>query len=139
MKDTISDTGDSLKKTSRPAFKDMIVSIARHKTCIEDTALTYQFPLSILENWTMDGGSPREPTPSAFPQFNSIIENSLRVARVNMSVVWCLSESGQLAIINDINSLRAAIMDHQNAGKSTIQLYVVKNSDLMNLPKHIPK
>ena len=55
-----------------------------------------------------------------------IIEMRLNVSLADMSIVWCLVGSGQLAVLNDIQSLRAVILDHQTAGKHAIQLYVVK-------------
>ncbi|KAG9668141.1 hypothetical protein KCU99_g8525, partial [Aureobasidium melanogenum] len=137
MNDTIGSADGDPCKISRPAFRDMIVSIARHKTSFEDSTFTCRFSLEVLEKGVWEGTDYLKV--SALFQFYSIIEHRLSISRTDMSVVWCLTESGQLAVINDIDSLRAAAKDHQNAGKGTIQLYLVKNSDMKNLPKHTPK
>lgn len=60
-------------------------------------------------------------------------------------------------MVNDLDSLSAAVKNHQGAGKNAIQLFVVKNSgkaeimpelmaqtvntclDITNLPKMLPK
>ncbi|KAG9750163.1 hypothetical protein KCU73_g6647, partial [Aureobasidium melanogenum] len=137
MNNPVGSTDGNPCKTSRPASRDMIVSIARHKTSFEDSTFTCQLPLGVLHKGVWEGTDYLE-VPALF-QFYSIIEHRLSTSRTDMSVVWCLTESGQLAVINDIDSLRAAVKDHQNAGKGTIQLYLVNNSDMMNLPKHTSK
>lgn len=48
------------------------------------------------------------------------------------SIVWRMNESGQIAFVRSPASLFAAIIDHKNAGKKTVQLFIVKNdSELM--------
>lgn len=126
MKSGSSATSDTLDMVPRHAFEDMIVSVARHKTSIGDSKFTYQFPLSALASH-VSGGTHLLNNPS-FAQFNSIVERGLGISRSEMSVVWCLTESGQLAVINDLDSLCAAVLDHQNAFQSIVQLYAVKNS-----------
>lgn len=129
MASTPSTKDGTNNKAYRPAFKDMIVSISRHKVSFEDTTFTYQFPLSCL------GRSNSDPPPTvfhylsldAYTRLDSIIDENLRVSRTDMSLVWCLTESDQVAIIKDFRTLGTAVLDHQNAGKGMVQLYLVKS------------
>jgi hypothetical protein len=81
---------------------DMIVSVTRHKNSIKEQA--------------------------GFADLNKMLEARLAVSLDDLSIVWCLAESGQLAVVNDRDSLTAAIRDHQSAVKHAVLLYVVKNS-----------
>ncbi|CAD0083787.1 unnamed protein product [Aureobasidium vineae] len=111
-----------------PVFDDMTISISRHENYFEDTTFTYQFPLSALNTQDIRAHTLNQWLgQSAFDMLSSYIEGSLHIPLTDMSIVWCLSESGQLAVINDRCGLIAAIMNHQNAGRSTVHLYVVKN------------
>lgn len=116
--------------TPRPAFKDMIVSIARHKIDTSDSTFTYQFPL-----WALKMGQPTSQdylddwlSVLAAEILEMFIQKHLGIPLADISVVWSMSGSGQLAVVNDRPSLCAAIMDHQRSSKPVIQLYVVKNS-----------
>ncbi|KAH0008523.1 hypothetical protein KCU78_g11195, partial [Aureobasidium melanogenum] len=134
-------TGDTLERISRPAFSDMIVSVARHKTGFADSTFTYQFPLWNFSA-TQSGSQDHLRTwinPFVADTMKSTIQDRLDVSLTDMSVVWCMSGSGQVAVVNDKNSLCAAIMDHQYTGKRVVQLYVVKNSNMTDLPKHFFK
>ena len=99
----------------RPDPRYMTISAARHKNSNEDDAFTCQFPLLNIELSYAD----------SFNRLKSMLEARLRVSLKDMFVVWCLVESGQLTVLNDFDSLRVAILDHQNAGKHNIHLYVV--------------
>ncbi|KAH0360686.1 hypothetical protein KCU65_g9240, partial [Aureobasidium melanogenum] len=118
----------------------MIVSVARHETHVGDSNFTYQFPLWTLQN---SQAKPQDDlrtwiTSYAADAMRSMIQDRLHVSFSDISVVWSMGDSGQLAVVNDRHSLCVAIMDHQRVGKTIIQLYVVKNSkDMTDLPKHL--
>ncbi|KAH0363548.1 hypothetical protein KCU65_g7372, partial [Aureobasidium melanogenum] len=47
----------------------------------------------------------------------------------NWCLVWPMSESGKLGRVYDDVSLQAAVQDYRRAGKSIVELYVIKNKD----------
>ncbi|KAH0160023.1 hypothetical protein KCU67_g6889, partial [Aureobasidium melanogenum] len=126
------------RKAYRPEARNMIVSISRHKNSLEDLTFTYQFPLSTIRSLDKDLFVQTSTFPSwAVARLRSLVEIGLHTSLTDMSMVWRLSESDQIATISDAETLCAAILDHQNAGKSMIQLNLVKNSDITRLPKHL--
>ena len=135
---------------SRPELDDMIVSATRHRKSIEDSDFTSQFRLrKIFYAGFMSLESVQK--------LNAVLEDRLHISLTDnsMSIVWCLVESGQVAVVNDYESLCAVVKDHQNASKHAIQLYIVNNSgkvmpvpriqtaniclDITNFPKIFPK
>lgn len=112
----------------QPRVDMMIISVARHKNSIEDNVSTCQLPLVSINY---------QPNPSislyawlkseALETLKTMIEARLRISLAHMSIVWYMIESGQLATVNDRESLCAAIMDHINFRRYTIQLYVIDN------------
>jgi hypothetical protein len=112
----------------------MIVSVTRRRNSPQDNTCTCQFPLSHLGNSSTSSGSPSAWLKSASGDaLRSMIISRLGVSLTDMSVVWRLSESGQMGTINDRESMCAAILDHQNAGKYMIQLYVAKASGMAHI------
>jgi hypothetical protein len=121
-------TGDTPNTVSRPKYDDMIVSVTRHKKSNEDNTFTCQFPLSSLkdEDDNPDGSLDEYLVWNAFSKLKTTLKSRLENPLTDMSIVWCLVESGQLAVLNNREALCAAIMDFRNAGKHAVQLYVVK-------------
>lgn len=118
-------TGGTPGTVSHSRLNDMIVSVTRHKNSPEDNAFTCQFRLTSISttnlmSCTVDAES--------VGKLRSMLEDRLCVSLTDMSIVWRLFETRQVAVITDLESLATAIVDHSSAGKYTIQLYVVKNS-----------
>lgn len=121
-------SGPVLDRVLIPRVDMMIVSVARHKNSIEDKVSTCQLPLASINY---------QPNPSislyawlkleALETLKMMIEARLRISLAHMSIVWYMIESGQLATVSDRESLCAAIMDHINFHRYTIQLYVIDN------------
>jgi hypothetical protein len=116
---------------SRPKLDEMIVSVNRRQDLLTiDNAFTCQFPLSDLTYFHAN------PTnipvmwlkQVAYTDLLTLLEARLKTCLDEMTIVWCLAETGQLAIVNDRSSLCAAIMNHQHSGKHLIQLYIVDDS-----------
>jgi hypothetical protein len=123
---------------SRPSFEDMIVSVTRHRKSDKDDAFTCQFPLEILKDDDEDSYSASDYLKGgAFKELKSKLEDRLKIPLTDMSIMWCLAQFTQLAMVNDRHSLCAAVMNHQYAGESVIELYVVKNSGKVTIdPEH---
>jgi hypothetical protein len=122
-------SGDTSNKVSRPSFDEMIISVTRHRKSDEDDAFTYQFPVEVLK----DDDEDSDPScdyleEDAFKDLKTKLEHRLKISLTGMSTMWCLAQSTQLAIVNDRDSLCAAIMNHQYAGEDVVELRVVKNS-----------
>ena len=125
---TIMASGPAPGMVLQPRVDMMIVSVARHKNSIEDNVSICQLPLVSINY---------QPNPSislyawlkseALQTLRTMIEARLRISLAHMSIVWYMIESGQLATVIDRESLCAAIMDHINFRRYTIQLYVVDN------------
>lgn len=125
---TIMASGPASGMVRQPGADMMIISVARHKNSIEDKVSTCQLPLASINY---------QPNPSislyawlkpeALETLKTMIEVRLRISLAHMSMVWYMIESGQLATVSNRESLCAAIMDHINSRRYTIQLYVVDN------------
>ncbi|THV86922.1 hypothetical protein D6D29_01122 [Aureobasidium pullulans] len=105
---------------------DMIVSITRHRRAVNDITYTYQLPLfgkQVHGDQTYDG-------------LIESVRNRLELASdpVDSSIVWRMEETGQIAFVRSPASLFAAIIDHKNAGKKTVQLFIVKNDNVTCVP-----
>lgn len=119
--------GGTPGKVSRPKVQNMLIFASRHKTSTEDNDFTYQFPLLSIGLQSDINGNPYDPLrKNVLADLSSMLEAHLCVSLTEMSIVWCQVDSGQVAVVKDSGTLCAAVMDHQNAGKHTIQLYVVK-------------
>jgi hypothetical protein len=110
---------------ARPQLEHMIVSVNRQKQFSGDMQWTTQFP---LENLRSSNDIAISIGNLSFSRLlGEISENLLnQVQEQGLSVVWVMSSIDQLGVVSDNGSLRAAVLDHQNAGKHTIQLYVVR-------------
>jgi hypothetical protein len=110
---------------ARPELEHMIVSVNRQKLSSDDMQWTTQFP---LENLRSSNDKLFSISKLSFSRLLGEIWDNLRreVQEEGLSVVWVMSAIDQLGVVRDDGSLRAAILDHQNAGKHTIQLYVIR-------------
>jgi hypothetical protein len=110
---------------TRPELEHMIVSVNRQKLSSDDMQWTTQFP---LENLRSSNDKVFSISKLSFSRLLGEIWDNLRreVQEEGLSVVWVMSAIDQLGVVRDDGSLRAAILDHQNAGKHTIQLYVIR-------------
>jgi len=111
--------------SARPELEHMILSVDRQKLSSDDMQWTTQFPLKNLSN-------SKDNALSISTLFSSRllgeIYDNLRsqVQEGGLSIVWVMSVIDQLGVVRDDGSLRAAVLDHQNSGQYTIQLYVVR-------------
>ncbi|KAG9750162.1 hypothetical protein KCU73_g6648, partial [Aureobasidium melanogenum] len=110
---------------TRPELEHMIVSVNRQKIVSDDMDWTTQFPLDDLRSSTTGNFSISQLSHS---RLVGEISEKIRsnVESEGLSVVWVMSNINQLGIVRDTGSLRAAVLDHQHAGKHIIQLYVVR-------------
>ncbi|CAD0110279.1 unnamed protein product [Aureobasidium uvarum] len=124
----------------RPDLEHMIVSVNRQKRASDDMQWTTQFPLENLRNSTMSNDA-FSISQLSYSRLVGEISDNLRsqVEEEGLSIVWVMSAIEQLGVVRDNGSLRAAVLDHQNTEKHTIQLYVVRekfiNSKTFILPK----
>ncbi|CAD0093813.1 unnamed protein product [Aureobasidium mustum] len=118
--DTASTTSNESQLTEKPSEDDMIVSITRQRRSAMDVSHTYQVPLSKIE-------SRRSSHKSLIALFKSILRCRLQTGMDGRSIVWRMSETDQIAFVCSSNSFAAAVLDHKNANKKTIQLFVVEN------------
>ncbi|KAI4758809.1 hypothetical protein E4T52_08984 [Aureobasidium sp. EXF-3400] len=111
----------------RPQLEHMIVSVNRQKQFSSDMQWTTQFP---LENLRSSNDIAISISDLSFSRLlGEISENLLnQVQEQGLSVVWVMSVIDQLGVVSDNGSLKAAVLDHQNAAKHTIQLYVVRET-----------
>lgn len=112
---------------------DMIVSITRHRRAADDATYTYQFPLFA---WKQARGD------TIYNSLVTAVQNRLGLSlnKGDSSIVWRMNESGQIAFVRSPSSLHAAILDHKNAGKKTVRLFIVKNdSELMKNSLESPR
>ena len=111
----------------RPQLEHMIVSVNRQKQFSSDMQWTTQFP---LENLRSSNDIAISISNLSFSRLlGEISENLLsQVQEQGLSVVWVMSVIDQLGVVSDNGSLKAAVLDHQNAGKHTIQLCVVRET-----------
>jgi hypothetical protein len=116
---------DQHKPPSRPELEHMIVAVNRQKLSSDDMQWTTQFP---LENLRSSNDKSLSISKLSFSRLLGEISDNLRseVNEEGLSVVWVLSNIDQLGVVRDDGSLRAVVLDHQNAGKHTVQLYVVR-------------
>ena len=103
----------------------MIVSVNRQKLSSDDMQWTTQFP---LEGLRTSKDSPISINKLLFSRLLDEIYDNLRnqVQEEGLSVVWVMSSIDQLGVIRDDSSLRASVLDHQNAGKNKGLLFVVR-------------
>jgi hypothetical protein len=116
---------------SLPKLDEMIVSVNRRQDHSSiDNAFTCQFPLSDLTYF--HANSTNIPVmwlkQVGHTDLKILLGTRPKTCLDEMTIVWCLAETGQLAIVNDRSSLYAAIMNHQHSGKHLIQLYLVDDS-----------
>ncbi|KAI5197398.1 hypothetical protein AUEXF2481DRAFT_2751 [Aureobasidium subglaciale EXF-2481] len=114
--------------STRPLLGDMVVSINRQKMFSDDSEWTAQFLLKELGR-----------TPSGSLSIDQLlyaclcgeVDDKLRcnIETAGITLVWILSGTDQLGVIRNDSSLKAAVVDHQNHGKYTMHLYVVKLRD----------
>ncbi|KAI4856132.1 hypothetical protein E4T45_02414 [Aureobasidium sp. EXF-8846] len=116
---------DQHKPPARPELEHMIVSVNRQKLSSDDMQWTTQFP---LENLRSSNDKISSISKLSFSRLLGEISDNLRseVQDEGLSIVWVVSNIEQLRVVRDDGSLRAVILDHQNAGKHTVQLYVVR-------------
>jgi hypothetical protein len=110
---------------ARPELEHMIVSVNRQKLSSDDMQWTTQFP---LENLRSSNDKVISISKLSFSRLLGEISDNLRseVQEEGLSIVWVMSAIEQLGVVRDDGSLRAAVLDHQNTGKHTIQLYVIR-------------
>lgn len=115
---------DRVLPPTRPELGHMIVSVNRQKIVSDDMDWTTQFPLEDLRSSTAGDFSINQLSHS---RLLGEISEKIRsnVESEGNSVVWVMSAIDQLGIVRDNGSLRAAVLDHQIAGKHIVQLYIV--------------
>ncbi|THY96262.1 hypothetical protein D6C95_05213 [Aureobasidium pullulans] len=106
---------------------DMIVSITRHRRAADDATYTYQFPLFAWRNSSAK---------VMYEDLLRIVRRRLKLPldKEDSSIIWRMEDSGQIAFVRSPNSLLAALLDHKNAGKKTVQLFIVKNDNVTCVP-----
>ncbi|KAH0360687.1 hypothetical protein KCU65_g9241, partial [Aureobasidium melanogenum] len=116
---------DHAMPATRPELGHMFVSVNRQKIVSDDIDWTTQLPLEDLRSSTTGDFSINQLSHS---RLVGEISDKIRsnVESEGLSVVWVMSNINQLGIVRDNGSLRAAVWDHQHAGKHIIQLYVVR-------------
>lgn len=110
--------------STRPELGHMIVSVNRQKIVSDDMDWTTQFPLDDLRSsktgtFSIDQLSHSRLLGEISEKIRSNVESE------GNFVVWVMSTIDQLGIVRDNGSLKAAVLDHQIAGKHIVQLYVV--------------
>jgi hypothetical protein len=112
------------KPPAHPELEHMIVSVNRQKLSSDDMQWTTQFPLANLRS---SNDKSLSISKLSFSRLLGEISDNLRseVQEEGLYVVWVMSNIEQLGVVRDDGSLRAVILDHQNAGKHTVQLCVV--------------
>lgn len=110
---------------TRPELEHMIVSVTRQKLSSDDMQWTTQLPLNNLSSSKDNAFSISK---LSFSHLLGEIYDNLRsqVQEEGLPIVWVMSTINQLGIVRDDGSLRAAVLDHQNSGQYTVQLYVVR-------------
>ncbi|KAI4721816.1 hypothetical protein E4T48_01827 [Aureobasidium sp. EXF-10727] len=110
----------------RPELQHMIVSVNRQKYTSDDLQWTTQFPLenlripsTVTNTFSIDQLSYSRLLGEIFDNLRKQVEEE------GLSIVWVMSGIEQLGIVRDNGSLRAAVLDHQNVGKYTVQFYIV--------------
>lgn len=123
--------------STRPELEHMIVSINRQKLVSDDMEWTTQFPLNDLRNSTTGDFLINQ---LSYSRLIGEISDKIRsnVGEEGLSVVWVMSAINQLGIVRDNGSLKAAVLDHQHAGKHIIQLYVVREKGKSAVSSNIP-
>ena len=111
--------------TARPELEHMIVSVNRQKYSSDDMQWTTQLPLNNLSSSKDNAFSISK---LSFSLLLGEIYDNLRsqVHEEGLSIVWVMSAIDQLGVVRDNGSLMAVVLDHQNSGQHTIQLYVVR-------------
>ncbi|KAH0284934.1 hypothetical protein KCU62_g7950, partial [Aureobasidium sp. EXF-3399] len=122
---SLNNNGSHCIPAARPEFEHMIVSVNRQKLSSDDMQWTTQFPLKDLSNSKDNAISI---STFFFSRLLGEIYDNLRsqAQEEGLSVVWVMSAIGQLGVVRDDGSLRAVVLDHQNSGQHTVQLYVVR-------------
>ncbi|THW21657.1 hypothetical protein D6D02_00248 [Aureobasidium pullulans] len=106
---------------------DMIISITRHRRALNDATYTYQIPLSVQKKFSAKG---------MYEDLLSVVRVRLELSldKEDSSIIWRMEDSGQIAFVRSPNSLLAALLDHKNAGKKVVQLFIVKNDNVTCVP-----
>ncbi|KEQ63624.1 uncharacterized protein M437DRAFT_46451 [Aureobasidium melanogenum CBS 110374] len=125
-------TADVPQAIERANEHNMIVSYTRHRRSADDVTYTYQVPLSKIRWKDLDDQELLESLKRA-------LHTRLDVSGEGYSFVWRMADTDQIAFIRSRNSFEAAILDHKNANKKIIQIFVVSNDSksihfLKNLP-----
>ena len=117
----------------RPRIEDIIASITRHKDGPGDMTYTYQFPVTTV----MDPNEPYVNLPR-WHHFTDLIQQHIDVVPDNKRlIVWCMGGSGRLGTVKDQTSLEAAVLDHQNYGKTVVELFVVDHDGELWVPREL--
>ncbi|KAG9520373.1 hypothetical protein KCU93_g7729, partial [Aureobasidium melanogenum] len=125
--DTTSTTTSASQLVEKPSEDDMIISYTRHRRSTTDVTYTYQLPLSWFEDV-------RYSDQAILSGLKAILRARLDIDKDDHSIVWRMSETNQIAFVNSKNSFNAAVLNHKNANKKTIQLFVVRNDNIHCLP-----
>ncbi|KAG9512609.1 hypothetical protein KCV07_g9328, partial [Aureobasidium melanogenum] len=125
--------------TVRPREEEMIVSYTRHRRSTNDVTYTSQFPLvariKSVTPGNVVGGIQLVPAEQRFLEgLKYMLRDVLEIDGDDYSVVWRMSETGQIAFVNFMHSFDVAVLDHKNANKKIIQLFVVSNDNIHDLP-----
>lgn len=119
---------DASPTTTEPSEDNMIVSYTRHRRSANDATYTYQFPLARV--------TPADTKEIFLMRLKYMLADCLDTLGIGYSVVWRMSETGQIAFVRCQSSFEAAVLDHKNANKKVIQLFVVKNDSKFMLSAH---
>ncbi|KAG9580648.1 hypothetical protein KCU77_g12519, partial [Aureobasidium melanogenum] len=124
--DTAWTTAVAPQPSERAIEHNMIVSWTRHRHSTDDVTYTYQFPLT--------QATPVDTQYEFLLNMKGMLYIHLDIHGDEYSVVWRMSETGQIAFVRNQGSFDAAVLDHKNANKKIIQLFVVKNDNINSLP-----
>ncbi|KAG9694527.1 hypothetical protein KCU95_g2792, partial [Aureobasidium melanogenum] len=120
-------TANEPQAIERANEDNMIVSYTRHRRTADDVTYTYQFPLSRIK------------PVSTLEEFRAGMKYMLRVIldvdADDYSVIWRMSETGQIGFVRSKNSFDAAVLDHKNANKKVVQVFVVSNDNIHCVPE----
>lgn len=125
------EAGDNIEK-KLPSLRKIFVSISRVKPYVGPK---WNCQLSI-DDCTIVSGERIRLSSIEFTQTKFAIGDLLNVDirqdsddedGERWSLVWPMSESRRLGRVSDDVSLQAAVQDYRRAGKSIVELYVIKN------------
>ncbi|KAH0363071.1 hypothetical protein KCU65_g7681, partial [Aureobasidium melanogenum] len=125
--DSTSTTTGATQLIKGPSEDNMIVLITRHKDSDIDTRYSYQFPLSACKE-------ARSSDDTLVEYLDETIRERLGNHMDGSCIVWRMTETGQVAFVCSKDSFDAAVLDHKNANKKVIQLFVVEDNQIDCLP-----